>query len=82
MTKLEQKLIELGYKKNPYITDYYTKNSKAFSKVVIFISTFHNEIDDKGFSPVGYIREEREIDLLYEVMKEIQKDLEELKKYE
>ena len=79
MTKLEEKLLELGYRKNPYITDYYTKNSRAVSNVVIFISIFHNEIDDKGICPESNIREEKDIDLLYAALKEMQKDLEILK---
>lgn len=80
MTKLEEKLEELGYRKNQYITDYYTKNSRAVSNVVIFISIFHNEIDDKGISLESNIREEKDIDLLYVALKEMKKDLEELKK--
>ena len=82
MTKLEEKLVELGYERNQCIPSLYTKHSIAVPNEVIFFSIFHTEIDDKGIIPNANIREEKDIDLLYAVMKELQKDLKILKECE
>lgn len=82
MSRLEEKLIELGYERNPNLTNHYTKESRAVSNVVIFIEINNNGIADRGIVPISNIRREREIDLLYAVLKEMQKDLEVLKEYE
>lgn len=79
MTKIEEKLIELGYEQNRYISSMYTKNSRAVSNVTIVININQYGICDKSLSIGSNIRREMEIDLLYASFKEMQKDLEILK---
>ena len=78
MNKLEEKLIELGYEKNKYLSSMYTKDSRVVSNVTIVLQLNQYGIVDKSISINSNIRQEKEIDLLYAVFKELQRDLNEI----
>ena len=83
MTKLEQKLIELGYKKEfefggKFI--YFSKRKWRFVEIGILINKELNKIDsyrvDMDDRKITYYKE---VDEINEAFNEMQKDLEELK---
>ena len=80
MTKLEEKLIELGYELNG---EYYNYNvyRKRISANDLFVEVFHNLSLDYCID-VGYVYSQQDIDNLQKAFNEMQKDLEELKNYE
>ena len=86
MTKLEQKLIELGYEKEiTYVS------SNVFSKYIVTLTMTYCisiELDIQGKVETGYVdsnhyfKTQQEINDLQQAFNEMQEDLEELKKYE
>ena len=80
MTKLEQKLIELGYQETPYGSWLKYHNDNGY---FAFEIEKHKKI--KGMvrpSMYTWFRTQQDIDNLQLAFNELQKDLEELKKYE
>lgn len=83
MTKLEQKLLQLGYELDyeDEIGTIYTKKMSFFEKLVITII--------KNYNPTGYVWTETRayckqdyIDNLQQAFNQLQNDLKELKEYE
>lgn len=77
MTKLEEKLIELGYK--------YDEMEQHYYKEVLFarICLFDIKYDTKNYvKPMKLITKQKDIMFFELAFNEMQKDLEELKKYE
>ena len=77
MTKLEEKLKELGYKKREYSKVQYFKRING--------GIIHLDITDLKSTyvePVYIIYSQQDIDNLQQAFNEMQKDLEELRKYE
>ena len=83
MTKLEEKLIQLGYEKisHNYMTRL-TRYKKEFAFSYINFHIRDNEIVMYGVSPTCDYQTQYEIDDLQEALDQLQKDLEELKEYE
>lgn len=77
MTKLEQKLIELGYIGNGIFDWYFKLLSNGFE---ISISINDNELKGKVWNKYRYYDRQQDIDNLQQAFDELQKDLEELKK--
>lgn len=82
MTKLEQKLLELGYEQLPYLKTYFVKEFNCVMHKVIFLNDQLTEVKGHKISPYGAFRTQQDIDNLQLAFNELQKDLEELKKYE
>lgn len=87
MTKLEEKLIELGYEFDHY--EVFTKQNsyrKVFGDIDcagIFIYTNKNSNKIVSYYAInGVVKSQIHIDNLQQAFNELQKDLEELKKYE
>ena len=80
MTKLEEKLAELGYK------PYYRCYEKIVGKISIFVEPFNDPFTKIHkmyvYNDNNYIKKQEHIDNLQLAFNELQKDLEELKKYE
>ena len=78
MTKLEQKLSELGYK------PYYCCYEKIVGKISIFVEPFNEPFTKIHkmyvYNENNYIKRQEQIDDLQQAFNEMQKDLEELKK--
>ena len=81
MTKLEEKLKELGYELF-YITNLY-QYGKRFNMgyITILTDTENKQIIRSFIAPIA-ITNQRNIDSLQQAFNEMQKDLEELRKYE
>ena len=80
MTKLEQKLIELGYKEQDYIHKVFLKDLFPYS---IFIQLEDDKIRNYAINSYCFsISIQRDMDKLQRVFNEMQKDLVELRKYE
>ena len=81
MTKLEQKLVELGYEQNGVHKHLYLKDiGKA--RILLWLNLSHTNITkDSGVlnHKSIYVRSQQEIDTLQIAFKEFEKDLEELK---
>ncbi len=85
MTKLEEKLIELGYVKNRQMSyeyeTYYFRNFDSFINLYINV-----EVD--GYITHSYVQAfdtyayQEQIDNLQQAFNQLQKDLKELKEYE
>ena len=80
MTKLEEKLVELGYK------PYYRCYEKIVGKISIFVEPF-DELFTKihkmyVYDDTQYIKRQEQIDNLQQAFNEMQKDLEILKECE
>lgn len=75
MTKLEQKLLELGYKKREYSKVQYFK---SIAGGIIHLDT--TDLESTYVEPKYIIHFQRDIDTLQQAFDEMQKDLEELKK--
>lgn len=82
MTKLEKKLIELGYEKisHNYMTKI-TRYKKDFDFSYIHFHIRDNEIVMYGVSQTCDYQTKYEVDDLQEAIDQLQKDLEELKEY-
>lgn len=82
MTKLEEKLIELGYEQYGD-TRLYSKNFLETDKEIVIVLNYErNEINIyKVFCPSSFYKQEQ-MNNLQQAFNEMQKDLEMLKKYE
>ena len=80
MTKLEQKLEELGYKKDKLIHFSYYKRYKYCTAIIINNGGLTGVLDFRY--KLSSISTQQELDNLQQAFNEMQKDLEELKKYE
>lgn len=77
---LEKKLIELGYKKVSY---WYEKNVNGILIMVEPYDDIFSKIHKMYvYDHMTYIRHQTQLDDLQQAFDEMQKDLEELKKYE
>lgn len=82
MTKLEEKFIELGYEL------YYQSADDTVYRKELIIGTFHIIIDTKTKKSIAnyidkiIIRTQQDIDEVQQAFNVMEKDLEELKKYE
>lgn len=84
MTKLEQKLIGLGYKKQPIYTHnqrviLYFKNSFNYDMAIYYDCKSNKIIDEGVFTDAKIIRTQQHINNLQQAFNEMQKDLEILK---
>ena len=88
MTRLEEKLVELGYEKDFEVHSnklliFFTKSKWNFASIQIVIDKNANELwkyqVDLEDKLITYYRESEDIQLAFN---EMQKDLEELRKYE
>lgn len=82
MTKLEQKLIELGY---VYIqhNDYFKKQFTRYIYISIELDNNKLKVNDYGVDyKTEYFRKQHQLDKLQQAFNEMQKDLEVLKEYE
>ena len=77
MTKLEEKLLELGYKNRK--RGKYTKKIRYYNLVIIIA---FEEIVDFYVDINITIDKQQDIDIIQQAFNQLQKDLEELKKYE
>jgi hypothetical protein len=75
MTKLEQKLIELGYETNNSIYKYWFKGQ-------IVIQTFYGNVENYYIICPNNIHRQQDIDNLQQAFNQLQSDLKELKEYE
>ena len=75
MTKLEQKLIELGYETNNSIYKYWFKGQ-------IVIQTFYGRLENYYIICPNNIHRQQDIDNLQQAFNQLQNDLKELKEYE
>lgn len=86
MTKLEEKLLELGYvydHKNSYKYEIFMwKPYGEFGSIKINIERGKNQINFAGVDKVGMIQEQQDIDNLQQAFNILQQDLEVLKEYE
>lgn len=80
MTKLEEKLIELGYEYKPFMFDPDRTYIKYMNRCKIVIDTRDGRV--KGRYIQHTIFYQQDIDNLQQAFNVMQKDLEELKKYE
>ena len=76
MTKLEQKLIQLGYKQDPYHSYIFYKDYSFCTSISIYCK---NAIKGKVWSHLRYYDMQQDIDSLQQAFNELQKDLEILK---
>ena len=82
MTKLEEKLLELGYE---YINHnhYYKKRFTKFVYSFIDLNSTNTRINDYGVeTPNNVYRKQEQLDNLQQAFNQLQKDLEVLKEYE
>lgn len=79
MTKLEQKLLELGYAQFANIKTYFQKEFNCALSKVIVLNDQLTEVKGHKISLYGVIRTQQDIDNLQQAFNEMQKDLEELK---
>lgn len=77
MTKLEEKLIELGYE-----SDSKYMYCKSLDRCYILIIIYENMIINYGVSSTDFICHNEDIDNLQQAYNEMHKDLEVLKEYE
>ena len=75
MTKLEKKLIELGYEQDSKYM--YSKN---LDRCYILITIYGNLVVNYGLSSTDFFRDNDDINNLQQAFDIMQKDLEELKK--
>ena len=82
MTKLEEKLLELGYKYIESINCFGKKYSR-FISIFIELNKDKSKVNDYDTEYTTYrFKKQEQIDNLQQAFNEMQKDLEELKKYE
>ena len=84
MTKLEEKLIELGYTQDAIHKILYFKNIYNARIILWLNKSCSNITKDSGVlkNESIYVRKQQDIDNLQQAFNEMQRDLEELKKYE
>ena len=80
MSRLEEKLLELGYELNPFIQCLYYKPIHNYIDIHIYVRD--NEITSYGVNRTFLISHRKEITFINEAYNIMWKDLEELKKYE
>lgn len=78
LLRLEEKLIELGYTQEDYLTNIYYK---FIGNIYIFINAYNLNKSGVEYPMMTYTKQEH-IDNLQQAFNVMQKDLEELKKYE
>ena len=76
MTKLEEKLQELGYNLNPFIQGLYYKGIHNYIDIQIYVK--NNEITSYGVNRIFLISHRKEIAFINEAFNTMQKDLKEL----
>lgn len=80
MTKLEEKLKELGYE---YFNNCYIK---MVNGVFIWVESWNEKFSKIHkmfvYDHIQYIKQQNHLDMLQQAFNQMQKDLEELKKYE
>lgn len=84
MTKLEEKLIELGYKQDLTLKHLYFKNINN-TRILLWLNKSRTNITkDSGVlkNESIYVREQQDIDNLQQAVDTMEKDLEILKEYE
>lgn len=76
MTKLEEKLIELGYEKSfPY--GYFKKYLKGKRCIITIIANYElDEIIETYIEKISHTRNQQDIDNLQQAYNQLQKDLE------
>lgn len=82
MTKLEEKLIELGYEQYVTLKHLYLKNIDN-ARILLWLNKSHTNITkDSGVlkNESIYVRKQQDIDNLQQAFNVMQRDLEELKK--
>ena len=80
MTKLEEKLKELGYEERDYIHKVFSKNLFPY---LIFIKLENDKISNYAINYCWFsISSQRDMDELQQAFNIMQKDLEELRMYE
>ena len=79
MAKLEEKLIELGYNQDEYNPYVYYKDCIGLTGISIYIKA---KIEGKVWTLFKDFKCQNDIDNLQQSFNVMQKDLEELKKYE
>lgn len=82
MTKLEQKIKELGYGKSIFDHRHIKYNKETDNYILIQLSESNNSITFYSFGYQNAFITQQDIDNLQETFNEMQKDLEVLKDYE
>lgn len=86
MTKLEQKLIELGYELNDWLSWSFTNvaYSKKYErhKIVIYVDKNTQSYKGQRVLPLTYYNNQQDIDNLQQAFNQLKKDLKELKQVE
>lgn len=86
MTKLEEKLIKLGYvydhERSYEYEIFFWKPYFEFVHIKINIERGENHINFAGVESVGIIQEQQDIDNLQQAFNQLQQDLEVLREYE
>lgn len=77
MIKLEEKLIELGYKKLDWARVYFIKRIKDFIEINIVVDRDCEQIE--SYYIESYIADDKDYKTLTQAFKRMKKDLEELK---
>ena len=86
MSRLEEKLIELGYISNEWLNWSFT--NVAYTKkyrmhnIVIYVNKETITIKCHRIIPIAFYNEQQDINDLQQAYNQLQKDLEELKQYE
>lgn len=80
MTKLEQKLLELGYE-NTYRDTRYIKQKISHFRTIISLEKDKQKIEE-SFIEYDYVETQQDIDNLQQAFNQLQDDLKELKEYE
>jgi chromosome segregation ATPase len=79
MTKLEQKLIELGYE-NTYRDTRYIKQKISHFRTIISLEEDKQKIEE-SFIEYDYVETQQDIDNLQQAFNQLQNDLKELKEW-
>ena len=86
MTKLEEKLIQLGYEKHPKeVCVWFKKVVIEYTSVILNIVTTSDKIVNSFLTPPNeyvYLETQQDIDNLQQAFNQLQLDLEVLKEYE
>ena len=82
MTKLEQKLIELGYKPSIFENRYIKYYKETDNYILIQLSKNKNSIMSYSFGSQKAFTNQQDIDNLQQAFNQLQNDLEVLKEYE
>lgn len=81
MTKLEQKLVELGYEESVLVEHSFKRKLFIDSMIIFVLNDNETRIEECKIMAIS-IKTQQDIDNLQQAFNEMQKDLEELKKYE